>query len=73
MGPQPMVEVTVTLLRYYKKFWVPETRSYGFKVLDISLKCISGNGNKNWGIYQKLNLPYVLSSSKSNDFIFFET
>ena len=67
-----MVEITVTLLQYYKKFWVPVSRSYGFKVLDISFKCISGNGNKNWGIYQKLNLCTVLSSSKSNDFIFFE-
>ena len=53
-----MVEVTVTLLRYYKKFWVPETRSYGFKVLDISFKYIPGNGNKNWGISKVKHMYY---------------
>ena len=54
-----MVEVTLTLLRYYNKFWVPVSRSYGFKVLDISFKYIPGNGNKNWGIYQKLNICII--------------
>ena len=41
------------------------------EILETGLE--TGNGNKNFDIYQKLNILYVLSPSKSNDFIFFET
>ena len=54
-----MVEITLTLLAFSEKIWVPVLRSYEFNVLDVLYMCVCSHGNRNWNIFIKLSCIFM--------------